>query len=55
MTTITAPALVIQGVDDLFFVPARVARTRLLPFRVLRFMLIDGMGHDLPHQLYKSV
>lgn len=54
LATITAPALVIHGADDPLFVPACGADTAsAIPGA--EFMLIDGMGHDLPHQLYKTV
>jgi len=54
LATITAPALVIHGADDPLFVPACGEDTaRVIPGA--EFMLIDGMGHDLPPQLYKAI
>lgn len=52
--TIKVPTLVIHGVDDPLFVPACGEDTAsAIPGAEL--MLVDGMGHDLPHQLYKVV
>lgn len=54
LATIKAPALVIHGVDDPLFVPACGEDTAsAIPGAEL--MLVDGMGHDLPPQLYKKV
>nr|WP_236693022.1 alpha/beta hydrolase [Aneurinibacillus tyrosinisolvens] len=52
LATIKVPVLVIHGVDDPLFVPACGEDTASsIPGAEL--MLVDGMGHDLPHQLYK--
>lgn len=54
LATINTPVLVIHGVDDPLFVPACGEDTAFsIPGAEL--MLIDGMGHDLPHQLYKVI
>ncbi len=54
LATIKTPTLVIHGVDDLLFVPACGEDTAsAIPGAEL--MIIDGMGHDLPHQLYKAI
>lgn len=52
--TIKVPTLVIHGVEDPLFVPACGEDTAsAIPGAEL--MLVDGMGHDLPNQLYKVV
>ncbi|SHF38701.1 Pimeloyl-ACP methyl ester carboxylesterase [Seinonella peptonophila] len=54
LATIKVPVLVIHGVDDPLFVPACGEDTAsAIPGAEL--MLVDGMGHDLPHQLYKVI
>ncbi|QHW34865.1 alpha/beta hydrolase [Paenibacillus rhizovicinus] len=54
LATIQAPALVIHGMDDPLFVPACGEDTAsAIPGAEL--MLIDGVGHDLPSQLYGQV
>ncbi|WP_311198926.1 alpha/beta fold hydrolase [Paenibacillus hexagrammi] len=54
LATIQAPALVIHGGDDPLFVPACGEDTAsAIPGSEL--MLIKGMGHDLPHQLYHVI
>lgn len=54
LATIKVPALVIHGMDDPLFVPACGEDTAsAIPGAEL--MLVDGMGHDLPHQLYKVI
>jgi pimeloyl-ACP methyl ester carboxylesterase len=54
LATIKAPTLVIHGVDDPLFVVACGEDTAsVIPGAEL--MLIEGMGHDLPHQLYKAI
>lgn len=51
LAAIEVPALVIHGMDDPLFVPAcGEDTTASIPSAEL--MLIEGMGHDLPHQLY---
>lgn len=54
LATITVPALVIHGADDPLFVPA-CGEDTASAIPGAEFMLIDGMGHDLPHQLYKAI
>lgn len=54
LATIKVPTLVIHGMDDPLFVPACGEDTAyVIPGAEL--MLVDGMGHDLPHQLYKVI
>ena len=54
LATIKVPVLVIHGVDDPLIDPACGEDTASsIPGAEL--MLIDGMGHDLPHQLYKVI
>ncbi|MGG4048599.1 alpha/beta fold hydrolase [Paenibacillus favisporus] len=49
-----APELVIHGMDDPLFVqPCGEDTASAIPDT--EFMLIDGVGHDLPHQLYKEI
>lgn len=53
LAAIQAPALVIHGMDDPLFVPACGEDTASsIPGAEL--MLVEGMGHDLPHQLYEQ-
>jgi pimeloyl-ACP methyl ester carboxylesterase len=54
LATITAPALVIHGADDPLFVPA-CGEDTASAIPGAEFMLIDGMGHDLPPELYKAI
>lgn len=54
LATITAPALVIHGADDPLFVP-ECGEDTASAIPGAEFMLIDGMGHDIPHQLYKAI
>ncbi|MBE1556123.1 alpha/beta fold hydrolase [Sporosarcina limicola] len=54
LATIKVPVLIIHGVDDPLIVPACGEDTAsAIPGAEL--MLVDGMGHDLPHQLYKEI
>ena len=54
LATIKVPALVIHGEDDPLFVPACGEDTAsAIPSAEL--MLVDGMGHDLPHQLFNVI
>ncbi|MFJ7664951.1 alpha/beta fold hydrolase [Lysinibacillus sp. NPDC097162] len=54
LANIKVPTLVIHGVDDPMFVMACGEDTAsAIPGAEL--MLVDGMGHDLPHQLYKVI
>ncbi|WP_340023498.1 alpha/beta hydrolase [Paenibacillus sp. FSL K6-1096] len=53
LAAIQAPALVIHGMDDPLFVPACGEDTASsIPGAEL--MLVEGMGHDLPPQLYQQ-
>lgn len=54
LATIKAPALVIHGMEDPMFVQACGEDTAsAIPGAEL--MLVAGMGHDLPHQLYEVI
>jgi len=54
LATIQVPSLVIHGMDDPLFVPACGEDTAAsIPDAEL--LLIDGMGHDLPPELYTVV
>ena len=54
LRTIDIPTLVIHGTADPFFAPESGKRTAdLIPGAHL--MLLDGMGHDLPPQLFPLV
>jgi pimeloyl-ACP methyl ester carboxylesterase len=54
LATITAPTLVIHGTDDPLILPACGADTAIsIPNADLK--LINGMGHDLPPALYRTV
>jgi pimeloyl-ACP methyl ester carboxylesterase len=48
---ITAPTLVIHGTRDRMVRPSG-GRATARAIRGARLMLIDGMGHDLPRQLW---
>ncbi|WP_405112897.1 alpha/beta hydrolase [Paenibacillus sp. FSL K6-1217] len=53
LAAIQVPALVIHGMDDPLFVPVCGEDTASsIPGAEL--MLVEGMGHDLPHQLYEQ-
>jgi pimeloyl-ACP methyl ester carboxylesterase len=54
LTTITAPTLVIHGADDPLILPA-CGRDTAASIPNADLMLIDGMGHDLPPALYRTV
>lgn len=47
LATITVPTLVIHGADDPLFLPA-CGRDTAASIPTAEFLLIDGMGHDLP-------
>jgi pimeloyl-ACP methyl ester carboxylesterase len=51
---ITVPSLIVHGTDDLL-VPAACGKDTASSIRGSEFMLIDGMGHDLPSSLYEKV
>lgn len=54
LATITAPTLVIHGKDDPL-VPAENGKETAASIPNAELMLIDGMGHDLPAQLFRTV
>jgi pimeloyl-ACP methyl ester carboxylesterase len=54
LATITAPALIVHGMDDPLILPACGEDTAIsIPNAEL--MMIEGMGHDLPSALYQTV
>lgn len=54
LATIKAPVLVIHGVDDPLILPA-CGEDTATAISGAELMLVDGMGHDIPHQLYKLI
>jgi pimeloyl-ACP methyl ester carboxylesterase len=54
LTTISSPTLVIHGTDDPLFPPA-CGRDTAASIPNADLLLIDGMGHDLPPALYRTV
>lgn len=54
LATIAAPTLVIHGADDPLFLPACGQDTADSIPRA-DFMLIEGMGHDLPPPLFAAI
>jgi pimeloyl-ACP methyl ester carboxylesterase len=54
LASITAPTLVIHGADDPLLPPA-CGRDTASSIPHADFMLIEGMGHDLPPELYQVV
>ncbi len=52
--TIRTPALVIHGADDPIFLPA-CGEDTASAIPAAEFMLIEGMGHDLPPQLHQTI
>jgi pimeloyl-ACP methyl ester carboxylesterase len=54
LATVTAPTLVIDGADDALVPPAGGEDTAAA-IPTAEFMLIDGMGHDLPPELYGTI
>lgn len=54
LARITVPSLIVHGTDDLL-VPAACGKDTASSIRGSEFMLIDGMGHDLPSSLYQRV
>jgi pimeloyl-ACP methyl ester carboxylesterase len=54
LATIKVPVLVIHGVDDSLIVPA-CGEDTASAIPGAKLMLVDGMGHDIPHQLYKVI
>ncbi|MGO4527897.1 alpha/beta fold hydrolase [Paenibacillus sp. 2TAF8] len=54
LAKVKVPALVIHGVDDPMFVPA-CGRDTAEAINDAELMLLEGMGHDLPQQLFETV
>ena len=54
LAAITMPTLVIHGADDPLILPA-CGRDTAVSIPNAEFMLIDGMGHELPPALYRTV
>ncbi len=54
LATVTAPTLVIHGSDDPLFLPA-CGEDTAASIPNAAFMLMEGMGHDLPPELYGAV
>lgn len=54
LTRIVAPALVMHGADDALIPPA-CGKDTAASIPKADFMLIEGMGHDLPSALYQTV
>jgi pimeloyl-ACP methyl ester carboxylesterase len=54
LAKITVPSLIVHGADDAL-VPVACGRDTASSIRGSEFMLIEGMGHDLPSSLYQTV
>ncbi len=54
LANIKVPVLVIHGGDDPMFVPA-CGEDTASAVPGAKLMLLEGMGHDLPHQLFKVI
>ncbi|MBU1375649.1 MAG: alpha/beta fold hydrolase [Alphaproteobacteria bacterium] len=54
LATVSAPTLVIHGSDDPLFPPA-CGEDTAASIPAAEFMLMEGVGHDLPPQLYGAV
>ncbi|CQD76977.1 3-oxoadipate enol-lactonase [Yersinia intermedia] len=54
LAKITVPSLIVHGADDAL-IPAACGRDTASSIQGSEFMLIDGMGHDLPSSLYQTV
>ena len=54
LKTITAPTMVVHGIDDPL-VPVEGGRDTAAVIAGAELREIPGMGHDLPHQLYSAV
>lgn len=54
LAKITVPSLIVHGADDAL-IPAACGRDTASSIRGSEFMLIDGMGHDLPSSLYQTL
>ncbi|HYI20189.1 MAG TPA: alpha/beta hydrolase, partial [Solirubrobacteraceae bacterium] len=51
LATITAPTLVVHGTRDVMVTPSG-GRATARAIKGSRLVLIDGMGHDLPRELW---
>ena len=54
LANISVPSLIVHGTDDLL-VPVACGKDTASSIQGSEFMLIDGMGHDLPSSLYEKV
>lgn len=54
LTTIMVPALVVHGTDDPLIAPA-CGKDTAASIPNADFLLIDGMGHDMPPALYQTI
>jgi len=54
LAAVTEPTLVIHGSDDPLFLPA-CGRDTAASIPNAELMLIDGMGHDLPKELWQQI
>ncbi|CUS45305.1 Beta-ketoadipate enol-lactone hydrolase [hydrothermal vent metagenome] len=54
LATITAPTLVVHGADDPLILPA-CGEDTASSIPGAEFMLVSGMGHDLPPALYRTM
>ncbi|WP_418037576.1 alpha/beta fold hydrolase [Paenibacillus xylanilyticus] len=54
LAKVTVPSLIIHGKDDPMFVPA-CGKDTAQAISGAEFMLLEGMGHDLPAQLFETV
>jgi pimeloyl-ACP methyl ester carboxylesterase len=54
LARITVPSLIVHGADDAL-IPAACGKDTASSIRGSEFMLIDGMGHDLPSSLYQPL
>ncbi|CAI0834622.1 3-oxoadipate enol-lactonase 2 [Serratia quinivorans] len=54
LARITAPSLIVHGADDAL-VPVACGRDTASSIQGSEFLLIDGMGHDLPASLFQTV
>lgn len=54
LAKITVPSLIVHGADDAL-IPAACGRDTASSIQGSEFMLINGMGHDLPPSLFQTV
>lgn len=54
LNAVVAPTLVIHGVDDLV-IPMAGGRDTAANIKGAKLLAIEGMGHDLPAELYDTV